>query len=121
MTGRDTFGHVEHSTEEKVNAAPRLIALHHTPGVLIASANQPLRVTTLHFGPPPPLSTKPYDSPLSPLTTSQQFFMRMVAEGTVVGIVFAFWWRASCNADKEKVNKYYQQLRREVALQGGEE
>jgi len=37
--------------------------------------------------------------------------LSMIAEATVVGFVFAFWWRYTHSQEKKRVNDYYVALR----------
>ena len=39
----------------------------------------------------------------------------MMAEGTALGMFFGVWWRISHNAEKAKYDKYYANLRSQVA------
>ena len=40
---------------------------------------------------------------------------RMIAEATVVGFFFAFWWRMSHSQEKARYDAYYKALRAEKA------
>ena len=50
---------------------------------------------------------------LSPLTLAQAMGSRMIAEATVVGFFFAFWWRISHSQEKARYDAYYKALRAE--------
>ena len=53
---------------------------------------------------------------LSPLTLAPQAMgSRMIAEATVVGFFFAFWWRISHSQEKARYDAYYKALRAEKA------
>ena len=52
---------------------------------------------------------------LSPLTLAQAMGSRMIAEATVVGFFFAFWWRISHSQEKARYDAYYKALRAEKA------
>ena len=53
---------------------------------------------------------------LSPLTLARQAMgSRMIAEATVVGFFFAFWWRISHSQEKARYDAYYKALRAEKA------
>ena len=52
---------------------------------------------------------------LSPLTLAQALGSRMIAEATVVGFFFAFWWRMSHSQEKARYDAYYKALRAEKA------
>ena len=49
------------------------------------------------------------------LNCAQNKGLNMIGEATVVGFIFAFWWRASHSAEKARVNAFYTSLRAEKA------
>ena len=53
-------------------------------------------------------------SPLPP-PPPQALGSRMIAEATVVGFFFAFWWRISHSQEKARYDAYYKALRAEKA------
>ena len=54
-------------------------------------------------------------SPLPPHPPPQALGSRMIAEATVVGFFFAFWWRISHSQEKARYDAYYKALRAEKA------
>ena len=43
----------------------------------------------------------------------------MCVEGSVLGIIFAVWWRISHNSEKAKYDRYYANLRAEKGAPEG--
>ena len=60
-----------------------------------------------------PPRAPPLTSPPSP--SAQALGSRMIAEATVVGFFFAFWWRISHSQEKARYDAYYKALRAEKA------
>ena len=50
-----------------------------------------------------------------PPSAAQQLGIQMSVEATLLGTVMAVWWRISHNAEKAKYDKYYANLRSQVA------
>ena len=81
-----------------------------------------VRVENCARGAPAQLFSAPTARPhLSPLTLArappppQALGSRMIAEATVVGFFFAFWWRISHSQEKARYDAYYKALRAEKA------
>ena len=86
------WGHAEYPAEVKVR--PRAI-LSARPQLFSVARRPP------HLSPPHP--------------PPQAMGSRMIAEATVVGFFFAFWWRISHSQEKARYDAYYKALRAEKA------
>ena len=90
--GSVRWGHAEYPPEVKVR--PRAIS-RSVPAQLFPSP------AAAHLSPPSP--------------PPQAMGSRMIAEATVVGFFFAFWWRISHSQEKARYDAYYKALRAEKA------
>jgi len=52
---------------------------------------------------------------------ARELGIKTIAEGTALGVVMAVWWRYTHTQEKLKYDKYYAQLRADLAAGGAED